>query len=387
MLFGEAPGPRGADQSGIPFWVTGPASWSTGPWNVPAGPGPGRGLPGMGRGPVREGRAAPGAPGTALSNAYPSAHPGRGELPGPHDRELRSPGNFARLRGELDAAAEPLPGGAAGDRHGPAIPMDPAAGGRSPGLPAAQPSPPLAPGSAPGRRGPAARGSGWRTCSRRGRTAWRPCCEPPALPVAPGARRLRADGGGPGRRPGAGTPGPGLGPGGRHRGPVPGQRAPAGAPGPPGGGAPRHRRGRRAAPRHPRVLAAACAGAGLVGPALGPPGLPGARRGPGPGLVRAVPGPPGTDRPGRCWRRGRRRRALAGGRARGTRAPALLALVLAALFTLGTRPRCMDTAGLRRGGAGAPRLAAFLLVWPSPLAWGAGPAGPARLAPVLGSRP
>ena len=49
--------------------------------------------------------------GAALSNAYPVCPTRDGQsFRAPTDRELRSPGNLARLRGELDAAAGRCPG-------------------------------------------------------------------------------------------------------------------------------------------------------------------------------------------------------------------------------------------------------------------------------------
>lgn len=107
MIFGEAPGPRGADQSGIPFW------------------GDGAGLP-VFRALVAAGRAevppaawedwdgarfrslglTPGLHGTALSNAYPACPTRDGQhFHAPTDRDLRDPGNQARLQGELIRAA------------------------------------------------------------------------------------------------------------------------------------------------------------------------------------------------------------------------------------------------------------------------------------------
>ena len=73
MLFGEAPGPRGADQSGIPFWGDGAgitvyrALAATGRAEVPGaawGDWDGARFKALG--------LAPRLHGTALSNAYPS---------------------------------------------------------------------------------------------------------------------------------------------------------------------------------------------------------------------------------------------------------------------------------------------------------------------------
>lgn len=107
MLFGEAPGPRGADQSGIPFWGDG------------AGVTVYRALAEAGRADVPPeawedwdgGRfkalgLAPRLHGTALSNAYPACPTQDGEhFLAPTNRELLSPENLQRLRAELRRAA------------------------------------------------------------------------------------------------------------------------------------------------------------------------------------------------------------------------------------------------------------------------------------------
>jgi hypothetical protein len=108
LLYGEAPGPRGADKSGIPFW------------------GDGAGLP-LYRALVSAGCAAvpekawllwdgarlagaalrPVLAGVALSNAYPSCPTADGQrFRAPGRAELEAAGNLARLRVELDRAVQ-----------------------------------------------------------------------------------------------------------------------------------------------------------------------------------------------------------------------------------------------------------------------------------------
>jgi hypothetical protein len=103
MLFGEAPGPRGADQSGIPFWGDG------------AGITVFRALAATGRAEVPEGAwqdwdgarfntlaLTPRLHGTALSNAYPACPTKDGEhFHAPSNRQLLDPANLARLSAEL----------------------------------------------------------------------------------------------------------------------------------------------------------------------------------------------------------------------------------------------------------------------------------------------
>lgn len=114
MLFGEAPGPRGADQSGLPFWGDG------------AGITVYRVLAQTGRADVPEAAwedwdgarfkalgLAPRLHRTALSNAYPACPTKDGEhFHAPSNRELLAPDNLARLAAELHRAAagraEPL---------------------------------------------------------------------------------------------------------------------------------------------------------------------------------------------------------------------------------------------------------------------------------------
>jgi len=108
MLFGEAPGPRGADQSGIPFWGDG------------AGITVYRVLADLGRAEVPAAAwedwdgarfkalgLAPRLRGTALSNAYPACPTKDGEhFHAPTNRDLLAPTNLERLSGELSRAAQ-----------------------------------------------------------------------------------------------------------------------------------------------------------------------------------------------------------------------------------------------------------------------------------------
>src|SRR5512140_1474457 len=107
MLFGEAPGPRGADQSGLPFWGDG------------AGITVYRALAATGRAEVPEAAWAdwdgarfkaldltPRLIGTALSNAYPACPTKDGEhFHAPSNKDLLAPTNLARLAAELARAA------------------------------------------------------------------------------------------------------------------------------------------------------------------------------------------------------------------------------------------------------------------------------------------
>ncbi|MDP1832805.1 MAG: uracil-DNA glycosylase family protein [Geothrix sp.] len=108
MLFGEAPGPRGADQSGLPFWGDG------------AGITVYRALAATGRAEVPEAAwedwngarfkalgLAPRLHGTALSNAYPACPTKDGEhFHAPSNRDLLAPANLARLSAELEQATK-----------------------------------------------------------------------------------------------------------------------------------------------------------------------------------------------------------------------------------------------------------------------------------------
>jgi uracil-DNA glycosylase len=106
MLFGEAPGPRGADQSNIPFWGDG------------AGITVYRALAATGRADVPEAAwedwdgarfkalgLMPRLHGTALSNAFPACPTKDGEhFHAPSNRELLAPPNLERLSAELTRA-------------------------------------------------------------------------------------------------------------------------------------------------------------------------------------------------------------------------------------------------------------------------------------------
>jgi len=107
MLFGEAPGPRGADQSGIPFWgdragaLVYRALEAAGMARVPPeayGHWDGAELKALG--------LVPELAGAALSNAFPHC-PSRDlqTFRAPTDAELRAPANLARLQAELERAA------------------------------------------------------------------------------------------------------------------------------------------------------------------------------------------------------------------------------------------------------------------------------------------
>jgi hypothetical protein len=107
MLFGEAPGPRGADQSGIPFWgdkagilvyralaavgraAVPPAAWD--PWDGAR---------------FKAEGLVPRLKGTALSNAYPACPTDDGDhFRAPSQKDLLAPANLARLVQELTKAA------------------------------------------------------------------------------------------------------------------------------------------------------------------------------------------------------------------------------------------------------------------------------------------
>lgn len=108
MLFGEAPGPRGADQSGIPFWgdraglLVYRALEKAGLAKVPAGS-----YDAWDGARFRELGLAPVLRGAALSNAFPSCPTKDGHtFRAPTDRELKSEENLTRLRQELSRAQE-----------------------------------------------------------------------------------------------------------------------------------------------------------------------------------------------------------------------------------------------------------------------------------------
>lgn len=107
ILYGEAPGPRGADQSGVPFWGDGAGIplyrglEKAGCARVPAGawePWDGARL--------REEGLWPKLQGVALSNALPWCPSDDGcRFRAPKKSELQTSENLARLRAELARAA------------------------------------------------------------------------------------------------------------------------------------------------------------------------------------------------------------------------------------------------------------------------------------------
>jgi uracil-DNA glycosylase len=112
MLFGEAPGPRGADQSGIPFWGDRAglgvfqALEAAGLARVPAGA-----YAGWDGARFRAEGLVPVLSQVALSNAFPVC-PTRDfqTFRAPTDAELLGGANQARLLAELGAAANRCPG-------------------------------------------------------------------------------------------------------------------------------------------------------------------------------------------------------------------------------------------------------------------------------------
>lgn len=107
MLFGEAPGPRGAEQSRIPFWGDGAgmcvyrALAATGRADVPAAA-----WEDWSGARFKELGLRPRLIGTALSNAFPACPTKDGEhFHAPSDRDLLAPDNLARLVAELTRAA------------------------------------------------------------------------------------------------------------------------------------------------------------------------------------------------------------------------------------------------------------------------------------------
>lgn len=112
FLMGEAPGPLGADQSGIPFWgdragqlvyraleaaglaEVPPSAWTQ--WD-------GRRL--------REAGLRPRLRGAVLGNAFPACPTSDGHsFRAPKNAELRDPGNLRRLAADLQKAAQRCPG-------------------------------------------------------------------------------------------------------------------------------------------------------------------------------------------------------------------------------------------------------------------------------------
>ena len=107
MLFGEAQGPRGADQSGLPFWGDGAgitvyrALVATGRADVPAAA-----WEDWDGARFKALDLRPRLQGTALSNAYPTCPTTDGEhFHAPSNRDLLAPANLERLSAELARAA------------------------------------------------------------------------------------------------------------------------------------------------------------------------------------------------------------------------------------------------------------------------------------------
>lgn len=103
MLFGEAPGPRGADQSGIPFWgdragiLVYRALVGAGLAEVPEGA-----FEGWDGADFKARGLFPRLKGVALGNAFPSCPTRDGHtFRAPTDAELKHPDNLARLRADL----------------------------------------------------------------------------------------------------------------------------------------------------------------------------------------------------------------------------------------------------------------------------------------------
>jgi len=112
MLFGEAPGPRGADQSGIPFWgdragaLVYRALEAAGLATVPA-----EAYGAWDGARFRDEGLRPTLRGAALSNAYPKCPTRDGQtFKAPTDVELRQPENLERIKRELHRAAGLCPG-------------------------------------------------------------------------------------------------------------------------------------------------------------------------------------------------------------------------------------------------------------------------------------
>lgn len=113
FLLGEAPGPRGADRSGIPFWgdraglplylaleAAGMAQVPAAAWEAWDGQR------------FRDLGLRPRLQGVALGNALPVCPTSDGlRFRAPSDRELRDPANLARLSTEIQRAAERCPRG------------------------------------------------------------------------------------------------------------------------------------------------------------------------------------------------------------------------------------------------------------------------------------
>ena len=112
FLMGEAPGPLGADQSGIPFWGDRAGLLV---YRALAGAGvatvPGAAWDQWNGGLLAAARLAPVLLGAALGNAFPRCPTDDGDhFRAPKDAELRAPENLTRLGAELGEAARRCPG-------------------------------------------------------------------------------------------------------------------------------------------------------------------------------------------------------------------------------------------------------------------------------------
>ena len=112
LLMGEAPGPLGADQSGLPFWgdragqLVYRALESAGMAEVPAAA-----WEHWDGGRFAASGLRPLLRGAVLGNAFPACPTDDGErFRAPKDRELRDPANLARLGADLAKAAARCPG-------------------------------------------------------------------------------------------------------------------------------------------------------------------------------------------------------------------------------------------------------------------------------------
>lgn len=108
---GEAPGPRGADQSGIPFWgdragkIVYQALCQAGLAEVPD-----ESWESWDGKMLKMRSLKPILHGVALGNAYPMCPTKDGQtFRAPTDAELRSPENLARIRGDVERAASLCP--------------------------------------------------------------------------------------------------------------------------------------------------------------------------------------------------------------------------------------------------------------------------------------
>ena len=112
MLFGEAPGPRGADQSGVPFWgdragtLVYRALEAAGLARVPP-----EAYDHWDGALFKERGLRPELLGAALSNAYPKCPTRDGQtFQAPTDVQLRHPDNLTRILAEVRQAAARCPG-------------------------------------------------------------------------------------------------------------------------------------------------------------------------------------------------------------------------------------------------------------------------------------